>query len=90
MTQNMGIKPQNMHWGGFHGQHAPNTNIMTHPQFTLSARMSLCKVPPTILELRQGQQHSELLLARSAPYIVLRTLCQKCFSALVHASPAFV
>ena len=52
--QNLGFKPQNLPWGGFHAQQAPNTNIMTHPRVTLSSTQYLCRVPPIVLELCGG------------------------------------
>jgi len=30
--QNLGFEPQNILWGGFHAQQAPNTIIMTRPE----------------------------------------------------------
>ena len=82
----LGLQAPKHALGGFHAQQTPDTNIMTHTWVTLSARRSLRGVPRTVLELRQGQQHTELLLAGSTTYVVLRPLCQECFSALVPTS----
>ena len=86
----MGFKPQNMPWGGFHAQQAPNTKIVTCPRVTLSARRSLCRVPPTMLKLLQGQQCTDLLPTKSTACVVLRPLCRKCFSTSMCVSPTCV
>ena len=64
--------------GGFHAQQAPNTNIVTRPQVTLSAWKSWHGVPPAHPEQPECQQCIELLPVEPAALLLLNPLFPNC------------